>query len=250
MTPLVVLPVLDVPAARACIATMAPELVTALLVVENGETRMGATGAGYGHYRPPPHKARHYRPTRNLGVSRTVNYAFDRMIAAGCDTLVWVSTTMRFGDDGGRRLLTAAETAELGVVAQAPVAWHAVALKAEAFRLAGRWDENFASGYYEDTDWRYRLVLATGNPNPLPQHDIGGTAHDGEGYDVLRHANPGRTAINFDALKDYYYRKWGGVPPHSEERFVHPFDDPANPIDWWPPATREELIARYGLGLG
>lgn len=247
MTPLVVLPVLDVPAARACIATMAPELVAALLVVENGDTRMGATGAGRGHFRPLPHRARRYRPTRNIGVARTINHALDQARLLGCDTLVWVSTTMRFGDDGGRRLLTAAQDAELGVVAQAPVAWHAVALKLAAFDLAGRWDENFYPGYYEDTDWRRRLQLATGLPDPLPQVDIGGHAHDGHGYDVLRHANPGRTVINFDALKAYYIGKWGAVPPHGDETLALPWGD--RPLDWWPPATREELIARYGLGV-
>ena len=247
MTPLVVLPVLDATAARECIATMAPELVAALLVVENGMTRIGATGAGQGHYCPPPHRARRYRPHRNLGVSRTINYSLDRMDAAGCDTLVWVSTTMRFGDDGGRRLLTAAEGAELGVVAQAPVAWHAVAMKRQAFDLAGRWDENFLPAYYEDTDWRRRLCLATGLPDPLPQVDIGGHAHDGHGYDVLRRANPGRQVINFDALKEFYIQKWGAVPPHGPETLALPWGD--RPLDYWPPATREELIARYGLGV-
>lgn len=245
MTALVVLPVLDRDAAADCIATMHPEVIADLLIVDNTMGGVGDLPAGQGFYRPPAHRGP-LQPRHNLGVSRAMNYAYDRLTVAAGSVLVWLSTSMRFGPDGGLRLLAAGHDAELGVVATAPIAWHAVALRPAAFDLAGRWDENFYPGYYEDTDWRRRLQLATRGLT-LTQTDVGGEARDGHGYDVLRAANPGRQVVNFDALKGYYAAKWGGCPPDSDETLTMPWGD--RPLDHWDPVTRDELVRRYGLGL-
>lgn len=241
---LVVVPVLDPAAARECVATMAPELRAALHIVDQGQHPVQGIDAGEGIYRPRAHNRRFY-PKRNIGIARCMNHALDTLDAIGGDLLVWVSTSMRFGPDGGMRLVDAAMKHELGVVGL-PAKWHAAALRRRAFDLAGRWDENFYPAYYEDTDWRRRLVLASGRPDPLAILDLPGDARDGHGYDTLRAAQPGRLPIDFDALKAYYARKWGGCPPESEETLLLPWGD--RPLTWWPEVTREQLIDRYGLG--
>jgi len=242
---IVVLPVLDAARARSCVASMHPELQRALFVID--QTDRGLRNMPGELHRPPPHThERDYLPRRNIGVARSMNLGVTRMRERGDDLLLWVSTSMLFGPDGGMRLVEAAASDELGVVGM-PCQWHAVALHAAAFDLAGLWDEGFFPAYYEDTEWRYRLALASGRP-ALPTVEVGGEARDGRGYDRLLAVNPGRTVVNFDAHQGYYASKWGGCPPDSE-RFTHPFDDPSLPLDWWAPASREDLIERYGLGL-
>ena len=142
------------------------------------------------------------------------------------------------------RLVEAATTDELGVVGM-PTQWHAVALHLAAFDLVGLWDENFYPGYYEDTDWRRRLALAS-DRSALPEVDIGGEARDGGAYDLLRTLNPGRQVVNFKAHQSYYRNKWGACPPDLET-FTLPWKD--QPIDHWEPVTREQLIDDYKLGL-
>lgn len=244
MDAVVVLPVLDPAAAVDCVATMAPVLRERLLVIDQGvDSARGMLDAPW-WVRPEPHR-RQLRPTRNIGIARCVNTAVAAMRAEGAAMLVWVSTSMRFAADGGELLITAAERAELGVIGR-PAQMHAFALRSAAFDAAGLWDENFYPAYYEDTDWRRRLQLATGNPDPLDITELPGEARDGHGYDVLRAAMPGKLPIDFDALKGYYAAKWGGCPPESVETFDLPWGD--RPLDWWPAVSIEELIDRYRLG--
>lgn len=243
MNALVVVPTLDGDALRGLVATMHPDVADRLLVVD--ATQHGLRGDLPGAlYRPEPHgHPRDYEPARNIGVARTMNLA--ARWPTDPDVVVWLSTSVRFGPAGGRDLLQHAADAELGTIGK-PCALHAFALTRAAFDLVGLWDENFYPGYYEDTDWRYRLHLAGGH---LPEQPIDAQARDGHGYDVLRAANPGRTVVNFDALKAYYTAKWGGCPPEATERYRTPFDA-GHSLRWWVPAGRAELIDRYGLGLG
>jgi hypothetical protein len=258
MSTVVVVPVLHPAALRPCVETMHPELLERLLIIDNSQRGVGHRAPGR-VYRPEHHgHPGGYRPAYNLGVARSMNVAAD----TGADVVVWVSTSVRFGPAGGRDLIAAAEASDLGMMA-ATCKLHAFAITRRGFDLAGRWDANLFPAYYEDTDWRRRLHLAWTQPSPgdpVPQHpDVErGMAlpevdvdvvqvRDGHGYDVLREANPGRVAINFEALQAYYARKWHGLP--GAETTIYPFGDPSLPLDYWPPCTRKELIDRYGLGL-
>lgn len=244
MTFVVVLPVLDADAAVACVDTMAPELRDRLVLIDQGDRPSAGLLSPMETFRPRQHRRR-LRPRRNIGISRCMNHALDRARAHGAELIVWVSTSMRFGDDGGRLLVDAGLASTFGAVGL-PAQFHAAALRVAAFDLAGRWDENFYPAYYEDTDWRRRLALASGDPDPLALLELPGHARDGHGYDTLREAMPGRLPIDFEALQEYYASKWGGCPPHSAETFDLPFGD--QPIGYWPEATIETLIDRYGLG--
>lgn len=245
MSLVVVLPVLDPVAATACVATMSPLLRAGLFVIDQADQPCAHQLDPAAVLRPDKIRRRRYRPARNIGIARSMNAAVTRMRDTGADMLVWVSTSMRFGPDGGETIVEAAYSHDLGVVG-VPAKWHAAALRPTAFDLAGLWDENFWPGYYEDTDWRRRLQLATGRPGPIAVLDLPGDARDGHGYDTLRTAMPGRLPINFDALKGYYTAKWGGCPPESVETLDRPWGD--KPIGYWEPVTREDLIDRYGIG--
>lgn len=239
---IVLAPALDADALAAMLDTLSQDLWSGLLIVDNSVDGIGPHWPGL-VYRPEPHgHARSYEPRCNIGVSRSINLAA-RGLRSGGESLMWVSTSMRFADDGGMCLVEESQRHTYGLIGL-PAQMHAFVMHAAAFDVVGLWDENFYPGYYEDTDWRRRLDLTVGG---LPVADLPG-AHirDGRGYDALRAHNPGRTVINFDALKAYYSAKWGGLP--GAERFERPFG--CRPIDHWNPVTREELIDAYGLGLG
>lgn len=92
----------------------------------------------------------------------------------------------------------------------------------------GLFDENFTPAYYEDNDSHYRVRLA---------------GHEGYGYNdcVITHGgsktqnadprNPVVPPKKFEENKEYYKRKWGGVP--GDENYLRPFDDPKMTLKDW-----------------
>lgn len=242
MRPIILVPVLHRGQAESMLATLADDLLPYVVAVDQ---TMSGLGAGWPRVvRPEEHThERNYRPRRNIGVARCMNLAARSVLDYEADAVLWVSTSMRFADDGGHAILDRAEPEPLGLIGL-PAALHAFVIKRLAFEVVGLWDENFGFGYHEDTDWRYRLSLVA---EPLPVVDLPGRhERDGRAYDVLRSLNPGRMVVNFDAQKAYYVDKWGGLP--GEEIYTSPFGMGCR-IDYWEPCTREEIIERHGLGL-
>lgn len=98
------------------------------------------------------------------------------------------------------------------------------------FDLLGTFDENFRPAWYEDNDMHrratllgYKLIMTTAAPHV----HIGG---------VSTSMIP--EVVHSDNSKEYYIRKWGGVPySHPDgpqkEYFLTPFNDPnLTPKDW------------------
>ena len=107
------------------------------------------------------------------------------------------------------------------------------ALTQRCVEVTGLFDENLYPVYLEDCDYAYRMALSGLAIAAVPG------LRSLHGYDAV----PGSSTIHSDgALREknhrthgansgYYRLKWGGI--NGEEKFPHPFNDPAFPIWAW-----------------
>lgn len=112
---------------------------------------------------------------------------------------------------------------------------HGYAYSARVLREIGTWDENLSPGYYGDTDYWYRMILAgiIGGPEAVPQIETNSPKpEDGRALRMVG------LLSNTGASLDYYVAKWGGAPAH--ETFTTPFNS-GLPTSWWSPAYRPGL---------
>lgn len=97
------------------------------------------------------------------------------------------------------------------------------AISRKAIETIGYFDQNFFPMYFEDIDWYRRAQLVTGGDdwrvcvqNTHIIHQGSKSIHTVPGLMEQHHQT-------FVANREYYLRKWGGVP--NAERFYLPFDD-------------------------
>lgn len=90
----------------------------------------------------------------------------------------------------------------------------------ESFAKIGPFDENFFPAYFEDNDYHYRIKLAN-------LKAVATTAASYYHYgSQTQNASPEHPVVpgkQFEANRDYYKKKWGGVP--GAEMFTRPFND-------------------------
>lgn len=100
----------------------------------------------------------------------------------------------------------------------------------------GMLDENFFPGYFEDNDYKKRILeskLRVPTIQLSAEHDRSSTLNSSE--DFKR-----RNQFTFQKNYEYYVKKWGGSP--GKEIYVRPFNQ-AVPLDYWKfdPKRRELL---------
>jgi hypothetical protein len=235
---LLVVPVVDPVIGKACLDTIHPDVWGDLLVIDNCEHPLswGAATA-----------ATVVRLGRNLGVARSWNMALRTARAWGRSAVALVSASVRFGESGGRDLVTL-DPGEWGLI-PGPAHWHTVILTMALFERLGEFDENFFPAYYEDIDMIRRGLLAgidIGAGDVVLDLICGAPGH---GVDALRHRHPGKPTINYGALADYWEAKWG-LPVNDAGDLTRGHSAPFGkdvPLSWWEPATIDELLVRYGI---
>lgn len=87
----------------------------------------------------------------------------------------------------------------------------------------GLFDEHFYPAYYEDNDYRYRIKLAGFDEMIMKvstemRHSNSSTLANYTNEEMQNHHR------TFTANRDYYIRKWGGLP--EKETYIKPFDAP------------------------
>ena len=94
--------------------------------------------------------------------------------------------------------------------------WCSFILSADAYQKTGAFDEKFFPAYYEDNDYFRRMSIAevpmifNGMLNPVVYRNSMTIAKD----QTLNN--------NFEANRQYYISKWGGLP--AQETFGTPFN--------------------------
>ena len=97
-------------------------------------------------------------------------------------------------------------------------------IKKDYFEKVGFFDENFVPAWFEDNDSHRRAKLLGYREivtNLAPMVHIGGVA-------TSKMDNP-----DSSVSRQYYIRKWGGIPHPESEVFSHPYNDQSlNPTQW------------------
>ena len=167
----------------------------------------------------------------NIGVAHAWNIGIRTALDNNAGTLTVCSQSIVFGPRGTADLIHAnANTDEWGAE-YIGMGWHLNTFTRKFMQTVGFFDENFYPAYMEDTDMLYRMGLL-GIPSPRENGrtrpyftidaELAGTAL------VLK---GGEAHVDFDGLRQYYIRKWGGDQGH--ERYVSPFDSDHD-VNWWP----------------
>lgn len=89
--------------------------------------------------------------------------------------------------------------------------------------IVGKFDTQFYPAYYEDNDYRYRMHLA-GLDNMVMAVNTTATHSNSSTLAAYTNEQHIQHHIDFTRNRDYYVRKWGGLP--EQEKFIKPFDAP------------------------
>lgn len=172
---------------------------------------------------------------KNLGVCPSWNLArawfLDRSTSAH-DLLFLFSASVAW-DDGLPVVMHDLNEAANWKGAQTQWGGHGYAYSAEVLQTIGTWDENLSPGYYGDTDYWYRMILAgiiSGGDDAIPQVETNSPKPED-----ARALSWTGIQSNTGACLGYYVARWGGPP--SEETFTTPFNS-GLPTSWWSPAYR------------
>jgi hypothetical protein len=199
---------------------MAPEFAARVLLVDNTE--------------------------HNLGIMAAHNRGIDLMRETGADWLVVLGASIRFGAPGGMDFIAQLAAHPDHDVLEGPrwtpdqpdngvYGWHLIAFRRPTLERAGRWDENFTPYGFCDIDMSLRIQRALGldGPGPFWVKVPCDVRDEGMGHGIRLagvSADPGRQI-------GYFHQKWGRHPGDSHlPAYARPFDDPGNPIGYWPPA--------------
>jgi GT2 family glycosyltransferase len=97
--------------------------------------------------------------------------------------------------------------------------WSIFLLSRKTYTFVGQFDEKFYPAYFEDNDYRYRMELL-GVPiteakylNPIVYRNS-----------MTLSRNKSILGTSFNDNRDYYIKKWGGVP--GKEKYKVPFTPP------------------------
>lgn len=93
------------------------------------------------------------------------------------------------------------------------------AIRPECFVEVGDFDEEFKPAYFEDNDYCRRLVVH--NRWKVLRHAGASFYHYGSITQNTTGPTPVCPGPKFERNRDYYIRKWGGMP--NEEKFLTPF---------------------------
>lgn len=172
-------------------------------------------------------------PSTNRGVAASWNAGARMALEQGADWLLVVSEAVVPARRGMAALFDAlADDGSPDVVGGLELGWKCAAIRLGVLLGVGLFDENYWPGYYEDTDYLYRMGLA-GFDSPREN----GRGHRHEPVRLLEpvedaHAiRESGVRPDFEWLRGYYRRKWGG--DQGAETFDHPFGEPSRGVEWW-----------------
>lgn len=232
-------PIVDHENARGCVESLAPELRERVIIIDNCKEPWDYEFAG-----------QVWRFEHNTGVAGAWNMGVAEARRLGCSHAMIVSTSIRFGEEGGRDIdKLVADSGPWGTL-PAPTYWHTIFASIHWWDTVGLADENFYPAYWEDSDLQRRsLILNCLLPNEGVIDAI--YLRDGMGSDRLRMDFPGMTTINYDILAEYWMRKWGRHHYDAMELdvgYLRPYNDESKPVTWWEPVpSTGALMRRYGL---
>lgn len=165
----------------------------------------------------------------NRGLAKSFNDTLLHGFGSGADYVVNANDDSLWGEgDLGRMIDFATDHPEYYAVqavgehstqGRVEHSYSAVLFQRRILRDVGMFDENFVPAYFEDCDYGYRAALVGHRMGTCEQTSV---YHLGSG--TLEHDPVFREAHDalFIGNRDYYLRKWGGLP--GQERYKTPFN--------------------------
>ncbi len=240
---------------RACIDSIQTAMVSArahdiecrVLFIDNASTDQTLIEAG----KRVSDRFAHKRNEERWGFQKSVNYGvndawgrgYDYALVCNNDTLLhpealWrlvegfekereedigMVTCMDVRGETSPSMLAVMSTKEKEACQEAPNPnFSAFMIDRECWEDVGEMDEVFAPAYFEDNDYHYRMKL-TGKvaivyPPALFYHYGSATQNEAQ-----ENGQPMVPSPAFEANRNAYAKKWGGVP--CDEKFEHPYND-------------------------
>lgn len=163
----------------------------------------------------------------NIGLNRAIELGVDKVVISNDDVVLGPSAIPLMLDGLYNYDLVTAHNTRDGMYPEGfrmsyvdGPDYSCFAVKPHQFvEKFGYFDENFTPAYFEDNDMAYRIELAGGvqkKSTLAKMHHKGSVTQNWGGVPYVNHEM-------FDANRDYYVQKWGGVP--GQERFKKPFNN-------------------------
>jgi len=156
-----------------------------------------------------------YKPAENLGVAKSWNHIMDYADKVDATHVLMLNDDIYLGrtEHGIKLLISTNSNADFINSMQN---WCSYILKVDAWKKAGKFDEEFFPAYFEDNSFDYKMSLVkaqktwTSFLDPIVYRNSMTIAKD--------------PALNnrFEYNKQLYIRMWGGIP--TEEKYVTKFN--------------------------
>lgn len=185
----------------------------------------------------------------NIGVARSWNIGVEKVIDEKLDYLIILSASIRFKNGMDDLISELDKGYNYGLETQH--GWHLICLSRKTLESVGYFDENFYPAYWEDSDYIRRMeIIGIHDPmnaeKQIPKFQVGATCV------TDAHALKTGVKVNFVGCQDYFVEKWGatnefGSQLDRDKMYKTPFNNPENPIDYFPKRTIKALKEKYNL---
>ena len=156
-----------------------------------------------------------YKPAENLGVAKSWNIIMDYADKLDATHVLMLNDDIYLGKTEHEIKMLIRNNENVDFI-NSFYNWCSYILKVEAWKIAGKFDEDFFPAYFEDNSFDYKMTLSgrkktwTSFLDPLIYRNSMTIAKD--------------PALNnrFEHNRQLYIRMWGGIP--TEEKYITKFN--------------------------
>jgi GT2 family glycosyltransferase len=156
-----------------------------------------------------------YKPAENLGVAKSWNIIMDYADKLDATHVLMLNDDIYLGKTEHEIKMLIRNNENVDFI-NSFYNWCSYILKVEAWKIAGKFDEDFFPAYFEDNSFDYKMTLSgrkktwTSFLDPLVYRNSMTIAKD--------------PALNnrFEHNRQLYIRMWGGIP--TEEKYITKFN--------------------------
>jgi GT2 family glycosyltransferase len=160
-------------------------------------------------------------PGENVGCARAWNRLARSALHGANDVLLITADDVLFEANTIEEMARAMEADDLDFVTAEPGGFSCFLVRQRLFDKTGYFDEQFWPAYFEDDDFHRRMRFAGAREACVAARYV----HVNKGSQTVASFNPAERMEHnkrFEANRDRYVAKWGGLPHH--ERFEEPYN--------------------------
>jgi len=156
-----------------------------------------------------------YKPAENLGVAKSWNIIMDYADKLDATHVLMLNDDIYLGKTEHEIKMLIRNNEDVDFI-NSFYNWCSYILKVEAWKIAGKFDEDFFPAYFEDNSFDYKMTLSgrkktwTSFLDPLVYRNSMTISKDPE------------LNNRFEHNRQLYIRMWGGIP--TEEKYITKFN--------------------------